>query len=342
MKYVPVVRYRQEERAALKRLTLSSKTMPLIEIVTEKPRSNMKKPFAELYAKDLAFLKGPFMVDLPTHLPLSRSTKHNVRDFLLPLKRDRALVVGRLLDLAGIEGLVPVLSYDPVTPYTRGTLVSEAQTLKARFSRLAYRVFSEATNSFLSDLESVAGSDDIVILDINVLPHGSRRLKPLYRRLRSLKAATGCSLVVVRSALSPQLTNVGLVDGQPIIDADDSLRNMYPTYGFDAFGDFAGIKKDVLREGGTVSPGVVYYFWDGGMYVGYKGREPKVSEFACHIVPNLTQSEHWRRMPPRHRALCPGCRYVQDVLAGTESGRGQGMWKRVSMMHYLYTMEERL
>lgn len=342
MKYVPVVRYRQEERAALKQLALSSKIMPLIEIVTEKPHSSMKKPFSELYAAEFASFEGPFMVDLPTHLRLSRSTSHNVRNFLLPLKRDRTLVVGRLLDLAGVQGLIPVLSYDPQTQYAHGTLVSEAQALKSRFSRLAFRVFAEATSSLLDELKSVATVNDIAVLDIGVTPHGNQRLEPLYERFRALKATTSCSLVIVRSALSPQLTNIGLVDGQPIVNADDSLRDTYPTYGFDAFGDFAGIKKDALRRGGSVSPGVIYYFRDGGMYVGYRGREGNVSEFASHIVPNLTQSEHWRLMSRRHKASCPGCRYIQDVLAGTESGRSQGMWKRVSMMHYLYTMEEHL
>lgn len=65
----------------------------------------------------------------------------------------------------------------------------------------------------------------IAVLDIGVTPHGNQRLEPLYERFRALKATTSCSLVIVRSALSPQLTNIGLVDGQPIVNADDSLRD---------------------------------------------------------------------------------------------------------------------
>lgn len=342
VKYIPVLRYRQEERAALKQLALSAKTMPLIEIVTAKPHSSMKGSFSELYVKDLASIEVSCMIDFPTHLSLSKSTLDNVRDFLLPLKRDRSRVIKMMLALAEVPGAVPVISYDPQAQYVATTLVNEARTLKQQFERLAFRVFAGSSGLLLDELEAVVNKNDIVILDIDTAPHISPALKPIYGRLLSLREKTLCSLVIIRSALSPQLTNIGLVDGQPIADADNSLRDVYAAHGFDAFGDFAGIRKDDLVKGGRISPGVVYYFWDENVYVGYRGRKPDLSEFATHIAPTVAQSRYWHHTSDHHKASCPGCRYIQDVLTGVASGRSQGLWKRISIMHYIYSMEEHL
>ncbi len=342
MKYVPVLRYRQEERAALRQLALSAKTMPLVEIVTAKPHSSMKGAFSDLYTKDLASIEVSCMIDFPTHLSLSKSTIDNVRDFLLPLKRDRSRVIDMMLALAEVPGAIPVLSYDPQGQYEATTLVNETKTLRQQFNRLAFRMFAGSSDLLLDELETVVNKNDIVILDIDIAPHSSPALKPICGRLLALKKKTLCSLVIIRSALSPRLTNIGLVDGQPIADADNSLRDVYAAYGFDAFGDFAGIKKDDLVKGGRISPGTVYYFWDENVYIGYRGRKPDLSEFATHIAPTIAQSRYWQQTSDRHKASCPGCRYVQDVLTGVASGRNQGLWKRISIMHYIYSMEEHL
>lgn len=71
MLYVPVMRYRQEERAALHNINFSEKTVPLIEIIREKPDSRMKGDFASIYQREISSINATYlMIDFPTYIPV--------------------------------------------------------------------------------------------------------------------------------------------------------------------------------------------------------------------------------------------------------------------------------
>ena len=342
MKYVPILRYRQEERAALRSLALTAKTMPLIELVKDKPNANMKGNFKEAYERDLDTVEVPFMVDFPVYLPLNASTQDDVRSFLLPLKRDRKRVITRFIELSSVANLVPVLSYDPYTTYAPGSVAKEAAVLRQNFPRLAFRVHIGHFDDLVADLVGTARTNDIAIFDLDKAPHSNPVLQAKYQKMQRLKSRTGCITVLARAALGAEITNVGLSHGQPIAEADNSLLTMFGTYKFDTFGDFAGIKKDLLQKGGSVSPGLIYYYWTDNCYMGYRGNVKALSEFRQHIVPSLVASPLWKALSPQHLASCPGCKYVAEVHSGNQTGANQAIWKRASIMHYIHTMEESL
>ncbi len=43
LKYIPVLRFRTSEKSTLNNVAISTKILPLIEIVMEKPKSNSRK-----------------------------------------------------------------------------------------------------------------------------------------------------------------------------------------------------------------------------------------------------------------------------------------------------------
>ena len=66
----------------------------------------------------------------------------------------------------------------------------------------------------------------------------------------------------------------------------------------------------------------------------------ELAEFINFIIPNLTSSNYWKSYSQNHKANCPGCKTIINIKNGNESGKSQAKWKRIAIMHYLYTMEE--
>ncbi|MFB5083394.1 beta family protein [Symbiobacterium thermophilum] len=342
LKYVPVLRHRQEERIALKEVRLSSKTLPLIEIVKERPRADSRGDFDTIYTADLAELAHPIMVDFPSYLSLVSSTFREVADFLRPVQLDPSRRIDLFGKLASVPNLIPVVTYNPQIPFVAGVITGTARELRKKFSRLAFRLFERDFSSALQEVTSVVQAGDIVVLDIDDVAHTSPTLQPLYREVTALRTKPGCKTVLVRSAISDTVTNIGLIDDQPIASVDNSLVTSYSAYGFDAFGDFAGIKKDLLHYGGTISPGFIYYAWHTNEFIGYRGRIKDLWEFKRHIGPKVMASRYYARYGANHHSTCPGCLMINSIVNGPKTGRHQGLWKRIAVMHYLYTMEEYL
>lgn len=342
LKYVPVLRYRQEEWAALTTVNLSSKILPLLEIIKELPRKGMKGSFETIYPAKLASLNRPLMVDFPTYLPIVTSTESEVASFLRPVQADPNIRVGRFRKLASVPNLIPVVTYNPQIPFISGVIRDTARSLRETFPRLAFRLFYNGFAAAISEVQQVAEAGDLFILDIDSSPHTSTPLKNLYQQIVSLGRRIQCKTVIIRSSIPDSLYNVNLPHDQPVPEIDNSLLQTYSTYRFDAFGDYAGIKKDLLRKGGRISPGFIFYSASTNESIGYRGRTFRLSEFTQYIVPSVLRSKYYAAYSTSHRSSCPGCLLIQNIANGKAKGDHQPLWKRIAIMHYLYTMDEYL
>lgn len=340
MKYVPVLRYRQEEKAALFSTKISSKIMPLIEIVKEIPNKRSQGDFESVHVKELSVLASPFIIDFPMYLPLTRSTITDVSKFLRPIQISQNSRIKHFLQLIKLKNMIPTVSYNPRIPYAKGHIINEERQLRNNFKRLAFRIFTQGFFGALSDVASILNPNDIIIFDIDDAPHGNPGLFSMYQNINNIGINSKCATVLIRAAIDQSLTNKGLIDNQIIIDADNSLLTEHRRYGFTAFGDYSGIKKDLLQVGGTISPGFIYYSWTNNCYIGYSGRIRILSEFESHIAPSVLNSIYWGQYPSSHHVKCPGCQTILNIIKGITSGKSQAKWKRISMMHYLHTMEE--
>lgn len=339
MKYVPVLRYRREERGALKTLDISTNTIPLIEIMKERAGQYKKGSFEETYLRDFEKYNYPFIVDFPIYFHVTNSTTQNIREFLRKLKQRPSERLDYFIKLSSNTNIIPSISYNIEDSYIRGSYVSDATVLKNHFNRLAFRVFETPDFEYvIKDIEKIIRSKDILIYDIDDAAHTQNFLMDRYERINKLKKKVGCNTVLIRSAIGKSIVFNRLQDNRPVLNVDNSLLKEYSKYGFDAFGDFAGIRKDVtITEGGPEepSPGFLFYSWHENSYIGYKGRKADWAEFINHIKPTVIYSDYWEQYSENHHEECPGC---MNILG--DPGKSAGNWKRYSIQHYIYTIQE--
>lgn len=348
IKYVPVLRWRDEEKDAISSVTLSDKTLPMVEIIREKRRYNMRGTFAETYTAELGELHHPVIVDFPSYVRFYTRTSGYISRFLRPLIADPMRRVERFSQLAGIAGMIPTVTYNPRDPnYRNARLREQAQALREDFDSLAFRVFAKHRKQAAVDIAALATANDTVIFDLDFTHHRDPSIMPDYELYRQIKNNTNCRLVLIRSALPSDVSNNRFsAAGAPIPGADNSLLRDYAGLGYDAFGDYAGVKKDRLTGGGQLSPGLSYYDWPTNQYIGFRGvyanGTVSLDAFRDVIVPAVLASTYYTGLSNTHRDHCPGCKEIRDVRNGTSDGRTQAMWKGVAMAHYLYSMEEHL
>ena len=254
-RYVPVMRYRTQERGVLQQTVFSDKVLPLIEVVSRSLRAGGTTTTLDR----ISSLSSKIMVGFPLDLRLTSSTRREVANFLGPLQVNPLRVLPLFSSLSNSPNVIPVVTYNPARYASTPTLLSQlAQGLRPTFPQLAFRVFFQGFDQALRELLSLVTADDVLILDIDEAPHTTAVFQPLYAQLIALGADKHCATVLIRSAIPDSLTHVGLVNDAPIPQADNSLLTTYSAYGFSAFGDYAGIKKDLLEDGGTISPGLIY------------------------------------------------------------------------------------
>lgn len=337
-RYVPILRYRQEERRAFNDVTFSVKTLPMIELISEKLNTRHKQTVIEKLTEDLQQKEHKIIVDIPTYIIIKRRTKPTVTAYLSPFIANPSSRVAEYKKLP-IEKIIPTISYNPnIGTFQHGTLQTQLLNL-ADFDSVAYRIFIPHFAQAINEVSKIIRQNDIVILDIGKESHSTPFLVGYYAQIRALNNNIKCRTVIIRSALN-NITNVGLTNGQPVTSADNSLLTSFLGYGFDGFGDFAGTKKDELLKGGVISPGLIFYSQQGNTYYGYKGSTPQLSEFRSTIVPSLQSTVPWNTLTPTHHANCPGCLKVNNVSIGIHNGENQAMWKGIAISHYLYTLEE--
>lgn len=343
--YVPVMKNRTVEVSVLQQLSaihvFDSNIIPLVELIQGKTRSNNKKTFIQ----DLCHIleNAP---DMRILVDFYKSTKlRNTTDAI----REYVTMSVRLPDF-GINELVPLSIYNdrvvPVVSYLSENvslerIEFETAQLRTTFPRIAFRVKVQEFEHVFSCVEGLISSGDYLILDIESASHMSPVFKKIYKRIAESKKKYGFISVIINSHRPENLTNKEMLDGEPIADIDNSLRELYSSSymsKFDGFGDYACISAALPSTGGAISPVGIYYSNENNYFVAYKGRAPQLSEFPAYIAPRIVASEYWNEFSVEHHENCPGCREIKEIASGIKSGRNQAQWKMITMLHYIYTM----
>ncbi|MBW5468476.1 hypothetical protein GPJ61_11465 [Brevibacillus formosus] len=342
-KYVPVLRFRDQERKAFLATSISDKMIPLVEIFTEKMRSNGRETSIEIFSRDFANVNTSVMLDFPLYLRLQNNTKPAVRNFSQQIQANPALRINYFLNSHLIEmgNIIPVITYNPNIPYRSGALLSEERLLRQYYDRIAVRVFPQQFSQVISEAKGLLRHGDIFILEIDELSVSNPEIAPLFIEMNTKPSGVNYKTVLIRSAIPRTLTNTQLSPGQVVLQADNSLLRDYPQLGFDAFGDFVGVKKDDLTEGGRISPGYLMYSWQNNHYIGFNGVVDQPATFETMIVPDVLSSNVWPQFAQsHHHSTCFGCSTISNISNGTKSGQSQPEWKGFTIGHYLYTMQE--
>jgi hypothetical protein len=112
-----------------------------------------------------------------------------------------------------------------------------------------------------------------------------------------------------------------------------------PKYKFDGFGDYACVTNILPTSGGSISPAGIYYSVENNYFVGFRGQSRSLDEFKNHIVPAIMKSSYWAEFDDDHHKHCPGCSKIQEIADGKNTGKSQGVWKGITMGHYIYTID---
>ena len=344
LKYVPVFRARQQELLVLNSFAFEDRIFPLIEIVKEKDRSNSKDTFLECYQKIITNTKATSVfVDLPVNLKESGSMQDEILAFSRKVISNVETRTQRLIDIGNMDNkVIPVISSYLLKTGEANTITRQFQLLQNGFTSIAYRVFIPSFDIDLPEIEGLLRNTDFLIIDLDTITPNPKT--PVFKKLiNKLNQITICPKIIVKSAINTDIQNVLIDHGNIIYEADNSQIDTYVDFGAIAFGDYAGIKKDDLTAGGTISPGFIFYDAVENSFYGFKGRgkeDRTLSDFETIIVPAVINSDAVRRMndsnPDYLSEENKGWTTIQNISKGNESGKSQAKFKRIAMEHYLH------
>lgn len=345
--YVPVMKNRTVEVGVLQKLSamhvFDGSIIPLVELIQEKTRSNNNNSFIQDLCDILSAAPDMhMMVDFYKSTKL-RNTTDAIREYVTMSVRLPDFSVNELLPLSPYrDRVVPVVSYLSES-ISLDRIRFEAAQFRNTFPRLAFRVKVQEFEHVFSCVENLICENDYLILDIESASHMSPVFKKIYKRIAESKKKIGFISIIINAHRPENLTNKEMLDGEPIAEIDNSLKELYSSSymsKFDGFGDYACISAALPSTGGAISPVGIYYSNENNYFVSFRGRAPQLSEFPLYIAPRIVASEYWSEFEEEHHELCPGCQEILAVVTGTKSGRNQAQWKMITMLHYIYTMYE--
>lgn len=346
-KYSPILRARQQEILVLQQFDFGDQMLPLIEIIKEKDRKDNKDDGDVIYTELVNNIKATkVMVDLPIYLEPTVSTAEEVKKFFfstISVLTNRIQYYKSFTEL--VPKFIPVISI--LQPYSdeADTLIKQFQELKDLFPIIGIRIYFNTFDRALVEMKKAGiRAGDILIYDLDTVNITSPIIKKHKGELDN--AFADCFKIVVRSAINTDIQNVKLQHEQIIGEADNSLKEYFNTMlHFPAFGDYAGVKKDDITSGGTISPGFIFYNPDDNLYYGFKGHTKQLSEFETTIVPAVLNAAFVKEWVTADSNLIKGNAGYDRLLkinSKAETGKNQAKFKWISMMHYLHCIKSLL
>jgi hypothetical protein len=338
---MPAFRVRVQELDLLKSFEFGNKICPYIEIVKEKDRPR-KMSYTTLFRSLITAIRSnTVFVDIPINLKLESKTHPDVIKFLTPM-RNVDNRINALEILAPLDKMVPVIStYHTLTGQT-GTIKKQVEKLRPKFPRMAFKITSKDPEfeSELDQVESWLTAADYLIVDFaeDSINLNSDHIKEINKRLKNISI---CPVIILRSAIPNEIKYKNFENDEEIPQTDNRLINQYKSLHASAFGDYAGIKKDLLSKSGgneKVVYGCIYYDGTNNNYYGYKGIEPGYSALKDSVIPMIKESSATRRMQESSLNFISDANRGWKLLHTPSVGR-PGDLKRVSMEHYLHCIK---
>lgn len=347
--YTPVFRSRQQENSVLTSFDFGDKILPLVEIIKEGDRvlkNGTPQIYIQRYKKLLTNVNSKkILLDLPVYLRVGANTNQEVirffRGIISNLQR-RIDYYNNYITLN--RKIIPVIS--SLTPQTgqTDTIIAQFNALSPNYQRVAFRLFLNDFQDSINEIRSCIRETDIIIYDIHTSSTGNPSVitnsGTIYSDFRDNHR------ILIRSAINTEIQNVDLVHGRIVGAADNSLLTSYKRtpLKYNSFGDFVGIKKDDITEGGSISPGFIIYDPIDNVFYGYRysGDNRELNQFEITIIPSVLNSQFMQELRNHHNHFLsnnPGYDTLENIHAGNESGRNQAKFKKISMEHYLHCIK---
>lgn len=350
--YIPILRYRLAERGAFKVLSKinifrEDKIIPLIEIVQHYPTGripSVQKSFEQVYTEEFGGKSFPIIIDIPLYMDLSfKKIEDKYKRFLEPSKLDINIRLNYLLKLSRLQNIIPVVTYDPNNDNITDIISYQENLLRKSFvsGRICFRIFSGAGKDVISQIENVIKAQDILLLDIQYDDYRSKKLLRLYDELHELKNQYKFKLGLIYTPIPSDFQSSTIINDSIINKLDNSLIENYKNLYFDAFGDFAGVKNNVLTESHRGQITNIFYCKENNKYIGFTAKpsmNPK--DYALKIAPSIFNSQYWNTYSKEHKLTCPGCFDMVNKVNNINHPGNRSTWKAISIEHYICSISE--
>lgn len=347
MIYMPVFRVRQEELKVLKSFEFGERIYPCLEIFKEVDRKTKKaKSFENVHLEIIGQISAKkVFVDLPLGLKQSTAMKVEVLTFLRTVVAKREERTKYLLSLAKkADKIIPVVSSCFTKTGEMGSITKQVTDLRDKFNSIAYRTNINNFKNDLAQINKVATTDDYLIMDFDgeVLDETNLDFGDFLDSISEFKL---CPIIILKSSIN-KITYTSLTHKDAVNSIINDQITKYKDFYGTSFGDYAGIKKDAVTDGGVISPGFLYYDPIENKFYGYKGKKRDLDEFENTIVPDVISSPTTSRMKLASKGFLSknnvGLRMLRDIKNGIESGKNMAKFKRIAMEHYLHCMRRRI
>jgi len=375
LKYMPIFRVRQEETKVLKSFDFGDKIYPCLEIIKEldrvvKPKkqvtaqvslfeSKKGKTFENVYIPLIESIKADkVFIDLPVHLPQSRSTKPPTLLFLRAVVTNREKRTEYLKKFKPVASkVIPVISSYLQVSGEGNSISLQEKEIRKDFKTLAFRTFIETFPQDIAQIKKTIKPNDFIIMDYEneELDKTDGDIQDIIADFKNLN----CNIIIHRNQIPKDVTMTRLDHGNMIDTIDNSLPYIFKEFAGHCFSDYVGIRKDNITEGGVISPGFLYYDAVMNSFFGFrykngghkKGEQkPDIIEFETTIVPAVIACKSSVRMEMDSLDYLGidnmGWGIIKNIELGEnnggESGKNAGKFKRISMEHYLHCLKVKI
>ena len=347
--FMPTFRVRQEEVKVLLNTDFGENMYPLVEIVKEFDRKSSKpsnqKTFEEVHLNLINQINAKkVFVDLPNYLTINNSVSKDVVAFNLKVVNNIPVKINYINKLSPLKDkIIPVISSYYRKNGSTDSIIQQEYQLRLNYDVIAYRVFIETFNEDMKEVYQVANENDYLIIDIGRMqPFATSSLRNIVNEIKNFKTS---HKILLRSAINTDIENTNLINGQIILNADNSHLNpqVLKDFGVNSVGDYCGVKKDNITSGGAISPGFIYFDATENNYYGFNSVIKDLSEFKNTIVPTVLKSDATKRMlsnqPPFLTTHNHGYQALLDIQmqnGQNDKSRNQAKFKKIAMDHYIY------
>ncbi|MFI5160829.1 MAG: hypothetical protein ACHQHN_06105 [Sphingobacteriales bacterium] len=355
--YMPVLRLKEEEKKILRSFNFGKNIFPCVEIFKEYERQTEKslnKSFSETYIPLLASINcSKVFVDLPVHLKPHNQMKKDVLDFVVKVLASRENRTAYMLQLSALsDKIIPIISTYSQRTGELNSILTQGSALRPKFQSLGFRTFEKTISSDIEQIKKIAQSQDFLIVDLEENSAEPTDPYVIQAVMEAIEGFSNCKIVILGSAIPHNLSNTSLIHGEIIPRGDNRLLTNYTQLGGHGFGDYAGIKKDAITDGGGISPGFIFYDPIQNAYYGYrgqkrgKGEKGNLADFENIIVPAVYNSATAARMQdsdlPYLTTQNSGWTILAKIHLEDEPSRSQGKFKRISIEHYMHCMRVKI
>jgi hypothetical protein len=346
--YIPVLKGRMYENKFLSKHNdlLSEEIMPLIEIIQNKMGYTYCRDISDFVGYYDSIIGKPYFLDLFTFDP--DMYKGHDRDQIIFAYQQRATrpehyieYLNNIVEITNSDYAIPVISFSSGRDFKVLSPVDFKkffEKINSTTNRCAYRVHYKYLNEYIDEIEKYIRPNDFFMLDIN-----ESVIEPFIFDIETiLELESECKKIVIHSPRPRDIKNGLYPDGNFTKLIDNSIRVEYKDYGFDGFGDYAGL-KDTLPSKGSNGMGAalgMFYVNDNNQFFTIMNSNTELGARGHEYVINQAFRKHYSLLDPFKN--CPAMNFINQKFIKRNKNGNFGQWKYITILRYVSQIKNSL